>query len=76
MQIMDFTFLDKMRNGKLAAPAWLVHLARQAQVETTCLSVMNSLVTPENGEPGLKEVIDSMTGGRWQCLVCRLQQRM
>lgn len=59
---MDFTFLDKMRKGKMAGPAWLSHLASNAQVEVTCLSVMNSLIAPEHGGPGLKDLIDNIIG--------------
>ena len=62
MQIMDFTFLDKMRKGKMAGPAWLTHVASDAQVEVTCLNVMKSFISPDNGGSGLKEVIDGMIG--------------
>lgn len=64
MQIMDFTFLDKMRSGKMASPAWLQPLAPHAEVEVTCLDVMNSFVTPEDGGTGLKDLIDDMLGKR------------
>lgn len=62
MQIMDYTFLDKMRPGKMAGPAWLKPLAPHARVESTCLHVMNSFITPEDGGPGLKELIEDMIG--------------
>lgn len=62
MQVMDYTFLDKMRPGKMAGPAWLKPLAPHAQVESTCLHVMNSFTTPEDGSPGLKELIEDMIG--------------
>ena len=59
---MDYTFLDKMRPGKMAGPAWLKPLAPHAQVESTCLHVMNSLITPEDSGPGLKEIIEDIIG--------------
>lgn len=59
---MDFTFLDKMRQGRMAGPAWLKPLAPQARVDSTCLDVMNAFVTPEHGGPGLKELIEDMIG--------------
>lgn len=62
MQIMDFTFLDRMKKGKMAGPAWLSHLASQAQVEVTCLDVMNSFVGQADGGMGLKELIKDMIG--------------
>ena len=67
MQVMDFTTLDKMKKGNMARPAWLTHLASQAQVEVTCLSVMNSFLDRTDGGIGLKELINDMIGDASCC---------
>ena len=51
-----------IKNGELAAPTWLTPLASSAQVEVTCLSFLDSVLHPKDGSPGLKAVIDDMTG--------------
>lgn len=51
-----------LRKGQLATPSWLNPLACSAQVEVNCLSFLESVLNPEDGSPGLKAVIDSMTG--------------
>ena len=58
----NFSMVTQIKKGKLAAPAWLEHLAGGAQVEVNCLSVLDSLIKPENSTPCLKAVIDDMTG--------------
>ena len=64
MQILDFDMIDMIKEGKLKAPSWLAHLASSAQVEVTCLSFLESVTSPQDGSPGLKAVIDDMTGRR------------
>ena len=51
-----------IKKGQLATPSWLTHLASIAQVEVTCLSFLDSVLNPQDGSPGLKAVIDNMTG--------------
>lgn len=51
-----------LKKGELAPPTWLTHLASSAQVEVTCLSFFDSILHPKDGSPGLKAVIDEMTG--------------
>ena len=62
MQILDFDMMCLLKKGKLATPSWLTHLASSAQVEVNCLSFLDSVLSPEDGSPGLKAVIDNMTG--------------
>lgn len=54
--------MDSIKKGELTAPTWLTHLAGSAQVEVTCLSFLDSVLHPKDGSPGLKAVIDDMTG--------------
>lgn len=54
--------MELLKKGKLATPSWLTHLASSAQVEVHCLSFLDSVLSPEDGSPGLKAVIDNLTG--------------
>ena len=58
----NLNIVTQIKKGKLAAPAWLEHLAGGAQVEVNCLSALDSVIKPENTAPCLKAVIDDMTG--------------
>lgn len=58
----NLNIVTQIKKGRLAAPAWLEHLAGGAQVEVNCLSALDSLIKPENSTPCLKAVIDDMTG--------------
>ena len=62
VQILDFNMIALIKEGKLKTPSWLAHLASSAQVEVTCLSFLESVTSPQDGSPGLKAVIDDMTG--------------
>ncbi len=73
LQTLDFNMISQIKEGKLQAPNWLEHLAVGAQVEVNCLSVLDSLVEPMEGRPGLKAIIDDMTGtcrNHLKCCCC------
>jgi len=60
--VINFDLVGHIKEGRLATPTWLEHLASGAEVEVNCLTVVDSLVTSEGSSPGLKAIIDDMTG--------------
>ena len=58
----SLTLINEMKEGKMETASWLKHLAAGAQIESHCLSVFESFIKADNGRPGLKAVIDNMTG--------------
>lgn len=61
--MINFDLVGHIKEGRLATPTWLEHLASGAEVEVNCLTVVDSLVSSEGSSPGLKAIIDDMTGG-------------
>ncbi len=62
LQVINFDLVGQIKEGRLATPTWLEHLASDAEVEVNCLAVVDSLVSSEGSSPGLKAIIDDMTG--------------
>ena len=58
----SLTLINEMKEGKMETASWLNHLAAGARIETHCLSVFESFIKADDGRPGLKAVIDNMTG--------------
>lgn len=61
-KVVNFDLVGHIKEGRLATPTWLEHLASGAEVEVNCLTVVDSLVSSEGSSPGLKAIIDDMTG--------------
>ncbi|KAL0031927.1 hypothetical protein WJX79_006284 [Trebouxia sp. C0005] len=62
VKVVNFDLVGQIKEGRLATPTWLEHLASGAEVEVNCLTVVDSLVSSEGSSPGLKAIIDDMTG--------------
>ncbi|DBA97135.1 hypothetical protein WJX77_011944 [Trebouxia sp. C0004] len=61
-KVVNFDMVGQIKEGRLATPTWLEHLASGAEVEVNCLTVVDSLISSEGSSPGLKAIIDDMTG--------------
>ena len=60
--MVNFDLVSQIKEGRLATPTWLEHLASGTEVEVNCLAVVDSLVNSEGSSPGLKAIIDDVTG--------------
>ena len=74
--MVNFDLVGYIKEGRLATPTWLEHLASGAEVEVNCLTVVDSLVGSEGSSPGLKAIIDDMTGELHHTQAVELRQAL
>ena len=74
--MVNFDLVGYIKEGRLATPTWLEHLASGAEVEVNCLTVVDSLVSSEGSSPGLKAIIDDMTGELHHTQAVELRQAL